>query len=604
MVAQHADRLAVGEGSTRLSYAELDRASNRVAQAMLAQRGPHEEPVVLYLPRGLAAIVGILAALKAGKAYVPVDLAQPSGRTRYLLQDSQAPIVLASSATRGALEGLLPRGVTVLDIDAPAAGVSHEDPKLVIGPDRLSGILYTSGSTGEPKGVMRTHRMVLHGVMRRTRSMRVRPSDRFALLASHSFAASAGQVFGALLTGAAVLPYDVASRGAAGLARWMREEAVTLLGCVPTLLREFAAHVGSGEEFPDLRVLSLYGETVQPGELEFYRRALASGGCLLRLSLGMTEAGGAAWVFLDGATEVEGAVMPAGYPYADVEVLIVDEDGRDVEAGQVGEMLVRSRYLSPGYWRRPDLTENRFIRDPADPTLRLYRTGDLGWRAPDGCLFHVGRKDFQVQVRGQRVELGEIEAALRRLAEVRDCAVVAREAEGVTALTAYVVADSAPAPTVSRLRSRLGQVLPAYMLPGSYVFLDRMPLTPSGKVDRRSLPEPDGSRPELDADYLAPRTPLERAVAQMWSSLLSVSPVGVRDDFFDLGGHSLLAAQLISRVKDSFGVDLRLDDFFATPTPESLTLALIQKLAETEGTEDVEELLDQVEGDSPGLSAS
>jgi acyl carrier protein len=258
----------------------------------------------------------------------------------------------------------------------------------------------------------------------------------------------------------------------------------------------------------------------------------------------------------------------------------LDETGREVGADQVGEIAVRSRYLALGYWRRPDLTEAAFIPDPRDGDQRLYLSGDLGMMRPDGCLVHMGRKDFQVKIRGYRVEVGEIEAALLGLDSIRAAVVVAQAGEaGEQWLVAYAVPVAGVAPTVSELRRALSQTLPDYMMPSAFVFLEALPLLPNGKIDRRTLPTPNRTRPALDVSYVAPRTPVESNLAGIWADVLNVQPIGIHDRFLELGGHSLLATQILSRVMETFGVEFSIRALFENPTVAEMAEVIARRQA-------------------------
>jgi len=262
-----------------------------------------------------------------------------------------------------------------------------------------------------------------------------------------------------------------------------------------------------------------------------------------------------------------------------MEVLLLDEDGTAVRPDDIGEIAIRSRYLSPGYWRRPDLTAAAFRPDPAGGPERIYRTGDLGRRLPDGCLVHLGRKDFQVKIRGFRVEVAEVEGALLSLPTVQEAVVVAREDRpGDRRLVAYLVPTARPAPTVTALRQTLAAVVPDYMLPAAYVLLDALPKTPGGKVDRRALPPPGRTRPALDQPLVAPRTPVEATVGAIWQEVLGLDELGIHDNFFDLGGHSLAASQVLARVTETLHVDLPLRVLFAAPTVAGVAVAVVQGL--------------------------
>ena len=458
-------------------------------------------------------------------------------------------------------------------MDAIDARLSDADLGLPIPPDSAASITYTSGSTGQPKGVIHSHRSTLHRRMA-ARRFRIGTDDRVAAVGS-----AGTDNFRALLNGASSFPWNVKEEGFANLASWLREERITVYHSVPSVFRDFVATLTSADRFPDLRLIILRGETLYRRDVELYKTHLPAH-CLLVNELGSTETRTIAQFVIDRDTEVTDSIVPVGHVLQDKTVLILDEDGREAEGGQVGEIAVRSRYLSPGYWRQPDLTRAKFLLDPSGGDERTYLTGDLGRVLGDGRLVHLGRKDSQVKIRAQRIELAEIDAALRHLPGVREAVVVAREDRpGDKRLVAYVVAAEPPGPTVTALRRALADTLPDHMIPPAFVTVNRLPLTPSGKVDRLRLPAPGRTRPRLDAPLVASRTPLEQALADIWRDALGLDAVGIRDSFLDLGGDSLLATQIVSRVRATLQVDLPLRALFESPTVEDMALVIVEHCA-------------------------
>src|SRR5918998_520240 len=577
-VGKFPERIALRVAGREFTYDALNRAPNQIARAILAIEAEGQQRVAMMLeqddPLLAATILGIF---KAGKVYVPIDPSYPPARTSYILEDSQADLILAGSSslplTRELAGNNERRRVLNIDeiIDEIGAGPSDENPALPIDPDAIAYIIYTSGSTGEPKGVIQTHRNLLGFVRNYTNSWRISASDHLTLFYSPSVSQSLMDIFGALLKGAALHPYNAKREGLANLATWLTKEGITVFDSVPSLYRNFLESLSGDEEFPELRLIRLGGEPLSRELVTRSRKHFP--GCVLVNQLAATETSMIAQYFIDSETEITGStVVPAGYAVDGVEVSLIDEaTGAEVGFGQVGEIAIKSRYLSPGYWRRPDLSQAAFSFDPHGGGERLYHTGDLGRMRPDGCLEYLGRKDLRVKIRGHSVEVAEIEAVLHDLAEVKEAAVRAIElAQDDTRLVAYIVPRDESFPSVSRLRAALAEALPDYMIPSAFVRLEALPLTPSGKVDRRALPEPDEERPDLEGAYEAPRTPVEEALAGIWADVLRLERVGIHDDFFELGGHSLLATQVISRLRDAFGVELSLPGFFEGPTVAGL----------------------------------
>jgi amino acid adenylation domain-containing protein len=587
-------RLAVKTERHALTYAALDQAANRVAHALLARRGPGQEPIALLLDHDAPWIVGLLGVLKAGKLYVPLDPAYPPARTAFMLEDSQAPLLLTQDSLVSRARELAGSDLQLLNLDEIDPGHSAESPGLDIPPDAYSYLLYTSGSTGQPKGVVQNHRNVLHFTMRNTNAFSICPEDRWSLFVSCSFSGSATAIFGSLLTGSCLHPFHVQNEGLAYLADWLIQEEITILH-IGGMFRHFVGGLSGKEQFPRIRLICRGGEPLTWGDVELFQRHFAKN-CVLSYNLGSTELKIYRRYFIYQDTPVTGSIVPVGYAEEGTEVLILREDGQPVAEGEVGEIVVKSRYIAPAYWRRPDLTRAKFQPDPAGSDERIYRTGDLGRLLPDSCLLCLGRKDAQVKIRGHRVELAEVEAALLELPSIREAVVAAREdSSGDLRLVAYLAPGGTPAPTVSALRHTLARRLPEYMLPTTVVMLETLPRSPNGKVDRLALPEPDRARPELDTPYLAPRTAVEVLLAAVWSEILQREPVGVHDSFLELGGHSLLATRVLSRIRDLFQVELPLPAFFAGPTVAALSQALTAREPRPGWTEQVARLRGQIE---------
>jgi amino acid adenylation domain-containing protein len=588
-------RLAVRTRKEALTYAELDAAANRVAHAILAERGVGEEPIALLFEQGAPAIAAILGLWKAGKICVPLDPTWPPARSAAILAEAEAPRILTSPANLALAWEVAPDGCRPFEMDPTDVRPSAESPTVRLTPDNLAILFYTSGTTGPPKGVIQTHRTMLQWARSYANAIRITTDDRHTLLRSHSFAGAAFDIFGSLLNGAAVYSLDVRAEGLDKIADWLIGHEITLYRSPATLFRHFAGTLTGDEKFPHMRCLFMGGEPVDRRDVELCRKHFAPT-CVLVNGLGITEAGAVVRLVIDHQTPLAGDLIPVGYPHEDVEVLLLDEAGRALGVDQVGEIAVRSPYLSPGYWRRPELTAAAFVADPAGGGALIYRTGDMGRMTPDGCLTHLGRKDFQVRIRGQRVEVTEIEMALLDLDDIREAVVVAREDRpGDARLVAYLVPSCEPPPTMSALRRALTQRLPSAMVPSQFVFLAALPLTATTKLDRKALPPPGNARPELETPFVAPRTPIEEFVARIWADVLTLDQVGIHDPFLELGGHSLLATRLLSRVRDAFQVDVPLPCLFAAPTVAGLAAAILHRRTEQTGTEDLARLIAELE---------
>lgn len=554
-------RLAVATREHAWSYETLNRMANRVARAIVAARGTEPEPVALLVNQGAPLVAAILGVLKAGKFYAPLDPADPEAQLADLVQDTRAGLVLADARAGRTAAAVTPPTVPVLDVDR-VGSASDEDLALPIAPDARAYIYYTSGSTGRPKGVVDAHRNVLHNVMRYTNSLEIAAEDRLTLLQGPSFSGAVSSLFGALLNGAAVFPLDVTREGAVTIAPWLRERAITIYHSVPALFRRVAT---SRVALPALRLIRLEGDRASVRDLELYRERFASHARLVN-GLGATECGLVRQFFVGALTPVPAGVVPVGYAVEDMDVRVLAADAAPCGVGEVGEIVVSSRYLAVGYWHREDATATAFSPDPRDPSRRLYRTGDLGRLRSDGGLEHLGRVDAATKIHGHRVAVADVERALLELDGVELAAVAPVERDGEPTLVAYVVPSTRPAPTVSALRRRLAARLPAFAVPETYVLLDALPLTANGKLDRRALPAPGGHRPSLDVPLVAPRSLLEAQLASLWAEILHVRPIGMLDDFFDLGGDSLLCVEMLQEAEALLGRGIAASAVLGSPT--------------------------------------
>ena len=594
-VGRFPDRLAVKAPDRRLTYAELDAVANRVAGAILARCGAGPEPVALLVPKTAALVVGVLGVLKAGKIYVLLDPAQPTARLGHVLRDCGAALVLADASCL-AMASELAASARVAGLEELEAEGAAGDPGVRVGADDLVHVLYTSGSTGAPKGIAESHRNVLHYIMTETNDLRLCAEDRLTFLASQG-----RDVFRALLNGGAVLPVDVKQRGLAGLADLIAREKITIYNSVASTFREFASGL-AGERFPHLRLIKVMGETLYPRDVELYRRHFAPP-CVLINWYGPNEVGIVTRYFIDHDTQVSGATVPVGHAVPDKRIRLRTDDGGEAAPGEPGEITVTSAYLAPGYWRAPELTAAAFRPDAAHEDARVYRTGDVGVLSADGCLTVLGRLDHQVKVRGFRVEIAEVESALLALDAVREAVVVLRDdgpEHDRQRLVAYVVPQRRPGPTVTALRAALAATLPDYMVPAAFVEMDRLPVIGIGKVDRQRLPAPGRARPALAEPYAAPRTPVEQEVARIWADVLDLDEVGVDDLFVDLGGHSLLAAKIVSRVQAAFGVQVAAVRLLAALTVASMAVVVVQQLADAADPGRVADWLERASGTRQG----
>jgi amino acid adenylation domain-containing protein len=563
-VAQSPQAIAIRMAERVLTYDQLNAQANRLAHTLLAQRGMQAEPIAILLDHPVETIIGLLGILKAGKIYLVLNPEQPTPALARICADAGAPLVITNRAQLAAVKSWAD-GLTWLNVDEIPETTAVDNPVLALTADHLAGIYYTSGSTGEPKGIVRNHRQLLHSTWHNTNAYQITAQDRHSLLYSPSFTAAVPDIFDPLLNGATLCPFDAKHHTIDDLIAWLTCEEITLLHPpVPLFRRLLDALQNAQPLLPQLRLLILAGQSIYKPDVERFRHQFAPT-CQLLYRLAMTEAGSVTHLVINHTRPI-GELIPVGYPTADKEILLLDGDGNVAKPGEVGEIAIRSQYLSTGYWQNATLTASKFLLDPQNPLQRIYRTGDQGRWQPDGTLEYLGRQDTMVKIRGYRVELGAIEAALRVLDQIKECIVIARDDPGGSKqLVAYLVPQT-PGLTSSKVRQLLMHTLPEYMLPAHFVLLDALPQSLNGKVDAKALPSPGNTRPNLDTPFVEPQSALEGALAGIWADLLGIETIGIHDNFFELGGHSLLAMRLLHEIEQHLHQKLPVQQFMATPT--------------------------------------
>ncbi|NUL36777.1 amino acid adenylation domain-containing protein [Kosakonia sacchari] len=574
---------AVFEGSS-LTYDALNRRANTLAHQLIRMGVRPNDRVAICLERGLDMVIGILGILKAGGGYVPLDPVYPGERLNYMLEDSAPTALVTHSALAQVLNSAIP---TVL-MDAPFPAVADEDDEnnpeplsLGLAAHHLAYVIYTSGSTGQPKGVMVEHRNITRLLTVCQPAFSFNSNDAWSLCHSFAFDFSVWELFGALCSGGRLIIVSTAcARSPQTLYALLCSEQVTVLNQTPSAFRQLIAAQDSTPH--TLRCIIFGGEALEMRSLVPWINNASNRNTRLINMYGITEITvHATWYEIAPSDITSHGASLIGGPLADLRIYILDSHRQLVPFGVTGELYVAGNGVARGYLNRPELTAERFLPDPFTPGQRMYRTGDLGRWLPDGNIEFLGRNDFQVKLRGFRIEPGEIEACLTQCAGVRDAVVMVREDDtpGDKRLVAYLLAQPGHTPEPARLRQQLAQSLAEYMLPAAFVTLQSFPLTPNGKLDRRALPAPDRAAAVTRGDE-APVGEVETALAAVWCELLGLSQVGRQDNFFELGGHSLMVVSLLERLRGQ-GMTLDIRGAFSAPVLADMARRITLREADT-----------------------
>jgi amino acid adenylation domain-containing protein len=568
--------LAVASDDRRLTYREIDVATENFGHAVLRRIQRPGQRVVLLADQGVDAVVATLGILKAGAAYVPLDPQLSHAEIQLLIRAVDPALVAAQSRYAEIARLLEASGIATMGLDPWSCGGHAPEPLPSVPPESIAYIYFTSGSTGLPKGVFDSHRNVMHNVYRYTVSLRITENDRLTLLQAPHFSGTVSSLFGALLNGASVHPYDVRSRGVSGIASWMRRHSITIYHSVPFIFRQVFSQSPSAE----LRCIRLEGDRASRRDIEIFKR-LCRSGTVLANGLGATECGLVRQWRIDTSESLPEGAVPIGGPVPDMEVVLLDDDDSEVAYGEVGEIAVRSRYLALGYWGQPELTAERFRPEAADPAVRRYRTGDLGRFADDGALLYLGRKERHAKILGRWMDLQPLENALHALPGVRDAVTAVQYDDETPCIVAYVVLEKAERFDPERLRRALGGRVSAALLPDHWIRLAELPLNDTLKVDRGKLPWRTASRHLRRPTGAGTNVNLEGVLCEIVGEVLSLPCVKAQDAFLSLGGDSLAVIRVNNRLHARFACELPLESFFGNCTVGALAAELRARLADT-----------------------
>lgn len=596
IVNHFGDRQAVRGKNNILTYKELNQAANQLARAILDKRGQGIEPIILICDHDVSVIIGLMGILKAGKAYVSLNSDTPVPRLNYILEDLEAKLIITDSQNLTLSKQLAEGSVSIMNVDD--IDQNYKNLNIAIAPNSLCTIAYTSGSIGQPKGVMRDHRMILHRVYIDTNDLQIEAGDRFTMLTSSAFTSSTSDIFNPLLNGGTLCLGSIVEQGLNWLTQWLIEEKITIL-CLPTILfQQWLETLTTKDRFPDLRYI-LPGGKFYKKDIEKITRHISDRCCVIQ-KLASSETSLITRLVISSPSEIEGSNVPVGYAVEGKDVFLVDDSGKRLGFNQIGEITVKSRYISQGYWRNPELTNKKFLPTTDGSDEHIYLTGDLGRMQPDGCLEWIQRKDLMIKIRGYRVEPSEIEGALLDIEGIRQTVVVGvSDLSGETCLAAYIVPKQGFIPKIKLIRAALADRLPNYMIPSRFMALEALPTTINSKVDRSRLPPLDWSFAELDNSFMPPTNSLETEVLEIWQSVLQITQIGIDDDFIELGGTSIQAMQIVARVFDTFHTNLSPNILLTSSTVAKMADMILESqitLTENINAAELEAILQEIEG--------
>ncbi|WP_343618692.1 amino acid adenylation domain-containing protein, partial [Flavobacterium sp.] len=595
-VKRFPEKTAVYANGVRLSYQTLNNCANHLAVQIKEKTNTDTKRIALLLDHNETCVIGMLGVLKAGYTYVPIDANSPLSRIQFIIEDSGCKHIVCNSLT---LNIALQAGEEVQDLSIIKIDENYNLPEITISLQSIDReteayVLYTSGSTGMPKGVVQTQRNVLHYIRVYTNNTHISVDDNLSVFSTYTFDASVKDIYGAILNGAVVSIYNIVDKGLQALPDWLKTQNISIIHMVPTIYRNFLKGLAENEILPTIRLIDLGGESCHLSDIDLFKKHFAEGAFLVN-DYGPTEATIVSQKFVNHNSQITRNNVPLGKSVVETSVFLLDENNNRKGVYQTGEITFKSDYLSLGYLNREEQTNKVFINNFESENTRIYKSGDIGRMLPTGEIEFLQRKDSQVKLNGLRIELSEIEYQLEKLESISEAVVLVNEVQNNNYITAYLKVKSAQG--IDEIKTQLAAILPKYMVPSIYLILEEFPLTRTGKIDRNALPAPVVSDLKK-VEYKAPKNELEKELTAIWAETLNLDykEVGTENSFFELGGHSLVVSQIINRIHKQLNKHITFKDFFLNPT----IAALSEKLNES----DFSAIPNTVLSNSYALSAS
>jgi amino acid adenylation domain-containing protein len=593
---RYKDHPAIDFADQTTTYAELEAKANNLANFLVASGTQKGSIVAVLIEDPVEVIAAIIGILKAGCVFVPLDPSIPEKRLEVMVSEVSPGWFLSESRFSAIAERIAPGTARIIPIEEYASFGNDERPNREYQPDDACYVFFTSGSTGKPKGIVGRLKGIDHFIKWETKALRLSEGVRVSQLTTPAFDAVLRDIFVPLSVGGTICipPGRETILDIKKLIDWIDIQGVNVVHCVPSLFRAIVNEDLNSDYFAELTHILMAGEPLLPSDVGKWTEKFGDRVQLVNL-YGPSETTMTKFAYFVKPGDSELESISIGKPIEGCAAILVDAENKVCGPGTVGEIYIRTPYRTHGYFNQPELTQQVFVPNPfsQDPNDIVYKTGDLARVMADGNFEFLGRRDLQVKIRGTRIELSEIDKLLRAHEAVKDVAVIDREdANGNKYLCAYVVLGQ-PVET-GEFRDYLSSRLPHEMVPSAFVLMDKLPRTISGKVDRKALPAPGQLRAEVEKLFTPPRTPIEETLVQIWIEVLGIDQVGIDDNFFEMGGHSLLVFQVISRVREAFGVDLPLRTLFEAPTIEQQGLAVIEAQLDQENDAEMAQLIQEI----------